>query len=191
MSEFDVAIAVVFRHEGGYVNHPNDPGGATNYGVSLRYLESLGDFDHDGWLDGDFDHDGDIDVDDIRGMTEEQAVGFYYTHWWEKYRYGYIHDQDVATMLMDIAVNMGAKQAHKILQRSLRSLDLSLVDDGVLGPKTLEALNGGHFESRWILAVYRAQLDGFYRMLVALKPESRSVFLAGWLNRVHEPLESI
>lgn len=186
MSEFDTAIATVIRHEGGFVNHIKDPGGATNYGISLRFLESVGDFDGDGWLDGDFDHDGDVDVDDIRGMTEEQAIGFYYTHWWEKYNYSYIHDQGVATRVFDIAVNMGGKQAHKLLQRSVRAFSVHLVDDGILGPKTLQIINTA--PPALLEAAYRAQLDGFYRMLVALKPEARSDFLNGWLNRVHDSL---
>lgn len=189
MSEFDIAIAVLMEHEGGFVNHAKDPGGATNYGISLRFLEGVGDFDGDGWLDGDFDHDGDVDIDDVRGMAEDQAIGFYYTHWWEKYHYAFIHNTQVATRVFDISVNMGGKQAHKILQRSLRSLGSVLVDDGVLGPKSFQAINT--CDPVMLQVAFRAQLDGFYRMLVALKPKRRTVFLAGWLNRVHDPLEGI
>ena len=189
MSEFDAAIATVIHHEGGFVNHVKDPGGATNFGISLRFLDSVGDFDGDGWKDGDFDHDGDVDIDDIRGMTEQQAIGFYYTHWWEKYRYSHIHNQGVATRVMDMAVNMGGRQAHKILQRSMRSFGVLLVDDGILGAKTLEAINTT--PPSLLEAAYRAQLDGFYRMLVELKPADRSVFLNGWLNRVHDSLEAL
>lgn len=57
MSNFDTAIITVLRHEGLFVNDSDDAGGATHYGVSLRWLKSIGDLDNDGFVDGDLDHD--------------------------------------------------------------------------------------------------------------------------------------
>ncbi len=63
MSNFEKAVEKVLEHEGGYVDHKNDPGGATNYGISLRFVkQSTG-------IDLDVDGDGDIDADDIKAMT--------------------------------------------------------------------------------------------------------------------------
>ena len=58
MGCFSKAITVILKHEGGFSNHSSDPGGATNYGISLRWLKSEG-------LYGDLDDDGDVDIDDI------------------------------------------------------------------------------------------------------------------------------
>jgi lysozyme family protein len=62
MSDFNQAVKVILQHEGGYVDNPNDPGGATNYGISLRFLA-----DHP--ESGDFNGDGEVDAEDIANMT--------------------------------------------------------------------------------------------------------------------------
>lgn len=182
MSSFDLALPVILRHEGGFVNHPNDPGGATNYGVSLRWLKSLGDLDGDGWLDGDLDHDGDVDIDDIKLLTPDMAGHFYRTHWWDKNKYFLVYDQTLATKILDFSVVMGDKQSHKLLQRSLRAFDKRLVDDGVLGPKSFEAINSTN--PQCLVASYECMAEGFFRQ-IALKPNLTG-FLGGWLNRVYD-----
>ena len=70
MSHFDTAIKKVLKHEGGYVDHKNDPGGATKYGISLRFIKQSN-------TDLDLDNDGDIDADDIKEMTEDKAKEIY------------------------------------------------------------------------------------------------------------------
>lgn len=182
MSQFSHAIDTVLLHEGGFVNNHNDPGGATNFGISLRYLKSIGDLDGDGWLDGDLDHDGDVDIDDIRSMDKEQAMGMYRALWWEPNRYDLIVNQSIATKVFDLAVNMGTRQAHKLLQRACRACDYRLVDDGIIGSKTLDAVN--LIDELGLLPAYRSEAGGFYRMLVATKPQF-SDFEEGWLNRAY------
>jgi lysozyme family protein len=178
MADFALAIKTVLQHEGKYVDNPADPGGATNYGISLRWLTSIGDADNDGVLDGDIDLDGDVDADDIAKMTVEQAEGFYKLHWWDKYGYGKIQDQSVAVKVFDLAVNMGAKQAHKCLQRAIRSAKLlKLKDDGILGQQTLDAANSTNYTH--LLCALRSEAAGFYRSL------NRPQFLEGWLNRAY------
>lgn len=61
---FEAAHAHVAKWEGGYFDHPNDPGGVTMYGVSLMFLKGL-----DLW-EGDIDGDGDIDRDDVLAVTK-------------------------------------------------------------------------------------------------------------------------
>ena len=90
MSDFELARPTVLRHEGGYVNNPNDPGGATKYGISLRWLKGQG-------LLGDVTHDMVVDIKDIQALTVDQAAGFYRVQWWDKYGFGRILDQSVAT----------------------------------------------------------------------------------------------
>lgn len=162
------------------MNHPADPGGATNYGISLRYLEGLGDKDLDGWLDGDLDKDGDVDIDDIRVMGQEDARKFYNTQWWGRYKYWQIEDDHVATKLFDVAVNTGPGRGHRLFQQALNVIGSRLKVDGVLGPKTLLAANAA--DRHRLLAAFRIQQEDFYFALAKKKP-SLAVFLPGWRMR--------
>lgn len=178
MSDFDVAIKTILKHEGGYVNDKDDPGGATNYGVSLRFLIKTGDLDRDGFLDGDFDQDGDIDIDDIKKMSLDNAKNIYRLYWWDKYKYALINDDEVATKVFDLAVNMGATQAHKCVQRAIRAANgQTLVDDGILGNQSFAAIN--NCPSIVLLPAIRSEAAGFYRSL------NKPKFIRGWLNRAY------
>jgi lysozyme family protein len=163
MASFDLAIPTVLEHEGGLSENPSDPGGATKYGISLRYLQSE---------NLDIDRDGDVDADDIRALTREQAVQLYRSKFW---MYEWVKDQSVATKLLDMAVNMGPKQAHKLLQAAL-----GLQEDGVIGPETQHATNGAKPEN--LLRELRARVAAFYCKLVLHRPRL-TVFLLGWMRR--------
>ena len=182
MARFSFAIEFVLRNEGGFINHPDDPGGATNYGVSLRTLRRLEGQIVDEW---DIDKDGDIDADDIRLMSRDQAVGFYQRHFWSPY-FEQILDQAVATKIFDMAVNMGRRQAVRILQRARNLIVPDLTVDGLIGPKTVSAVNevppgtGPHLLHQLI----QAEQARFYFNLVDHKP-GRGVFLLGWLRRAY------
>jgi len=173
---FDAALAVVLEHEGGLVDNPRDPGGVTKWGVSLRTLRALGDADFD--LDGD----GDLDADDVRGLTRADAGAFYRKHFWDRHRYGDLGDLYVAGKTFDLAVNMGPGAAHLCLQRALRAVWFPVVEDGVLGPKTRVAADAAN--GRLLLPALKSEAAGYYRLLVALKPERRE-WLHGWLNRAY------
>ncbi len=183
MSAFDIAIEAVLKHEGLFVDHPHDPGGATNYGVSLRWLRSLGDTDLDGYVDGDLDHDGDVDADDIKQMTRAQAIELYRTRWWRP-EYDQIQSVPLAAKLFDTAINVGAAQAAKILQRAANQLapdSKRVAVDGVLGAKTLGLVAA--IAVAPLLAAYRSEQARFYLELVDAQPTTRSTFLRGWLRR--------
>lgn len=180
MSEFEPALDVVLRHEGGYADNPNDPGGATNFGVSLRFLKGIGDEDKDGWLVGDLDHDGDVDGDDIRAMTRGDAAAIYRRQFWERYGYDKIRSQAVAEKVFDLSVNTGPGRAHRILQEALGRSGRRVKVDGQLGPRTREAVNS--VDGRQLLADIRLEQLSFYRQLVVRKA-SLSEFLRGWERR--------
>lgn len=197
MARFDLAIGTVLEHEGGYVNDPHDPGGATNYGISLRYLRTLGDLDGDGWLEGDLDQDGDLDVDDIRLMTVGRATEIYRDQWWNRYRYRLIQSQAVATKVFDLAVNMGPGRAHRLLQQALRACGNPVEVDGQVGAKTRAAVREAlaRWEDKYwepgdpwpvpgLLAALRSEAAGYYRSLVATRNE-RERFIRGWLRRAY------
>ena len=134
MDCFNEAIIKVLEHEGGFSNNEHDPGGATNYGISLRWLKSQG-------LYGDLDDDGDVDIDDILAIDRETSIRMYREKWWNKYHYDRVIDCEIATKLFDMSINMGGRQAHKLLQYSLRTLGANIVVDGIIGPATISATN--------------------------------------------------
>lgn len=192
MSTFDSALPTILEHEGGYVNNLHDPGGATNYGISLRYLQARGDLDGDGFLDGDIDRDGDVDADDIVAMDEQAAGVFYKTGFWHPGKYGLINAQELATKAFDLGVNMGIKQGAKCVQRALQAAGVVLKDDGVIGPATLAAINAS--DALVVLAATRSEAAGFYRALILRNSALRkrrvdvvnfSVFKTGWLRRAY------
>lgn len=127
MSNFARALAVVLHHEGGYVNHPNDPGGETKFGISDR---------RDGLVDGmaDINGDGRPDVA-IKHLTTEQAAAIYHRDYWLPIKADAM-PFPVALMVFDTAVNAGNRRAALLLQRALR-----VTADGSIGPVTLAAAN--------------------------------------------------
>lgn len=181
MSSFDLAIPNVLKHEGlgreGIVHHViGDSGGATNdFGVSLRYLKSLGEL-------GDIDLDGDIDEDDLKKMTREQAIYFYRQTFWVPNRYEEISDQQVADKMLDIAINMGSKQVNKCLQRAIRSASdnaLCLIEDGIVGAKTLEGVKLYEDRSLYLMGALKSEIAAMYRSF------NQPTFINGWLNRAY------
>lgn len=184
MSSFELAIGIVLKHEGGYVNDPNDTGGATNYGISLRYLKGVGDLNGDGFKEGDFNCDGVVDVKDIKEMTLADAVQIYKTQWWDKYSYGQIPSQKLATKVFDTSVNVGSIQCHKFLQRALNAVNgnQTVTVDGFIGPQTLREINNA--DQNALIAAFRSEQAGFYRLIVEKTPTNQK-FLKGWLRRAY------
>ncbi|MGH7091826.1 MAG: glycoside hydrolase family 108 protein [Stellaceae bacterium] len=108
MDAFDAAFAVVAALEGGFANEPDDPGGATRFGISKRAYPGL----------------------DIARLTLEDAKAIYRRDYWEAHRCGAMPWR-WALAAFDGAVNQGAA-AILLLQRAL-----GLAEDGVVGPETL------------------------------------------------------
>lgn len=171
MSDFEHAWPVILRHEGGYSNNPNDPGGATKYGISLRWLKGMG-------LLGDVNHDLRVDIADIQALTPETAATFYRVQWWDRYGYGRFPNQIIATKLIDTAINLGAPKAHRIAQESC-----GCVADGILGSNTVQAVNVA-VEPIFINR-YRDLQAAYYKSLVQNNPKLAE-FLTGWLWRARQ-----
>lgn len=176
MADFMAALPTIFLHEGGLSDHPSDPGGITNFGVSLKF--ALGEKNITLF---DIDHDGDVDADDIRKMTKDDASRVYRECWWDRYGYSRIDRQDVATKVFDMSVNMGSSQAHKIVQRACNRLASTPLDpDGKLGPISIKTINS--LGNMPLIDAIRSIQEQFYRDLVQQKPVL-AVFLKGWINR--------
>lgn len=168
------ALEYLAVNEGGFVNHPSDPGGATNYGISLRWLRSQGP------IVGDLDGDGDVDIDDIRAMSKQQADALYLQHFW-KPEYDRLA-AEIAVRVFDHNVNAGERSSGLILQRACRAHGGSLKEDGVIGRHTVMVAN--QFGAT-LLPALRAERAGFYRSLVARNSKFED-FEKGWLTRAYK-----
>ena len=177
LADFATAHAFTAQWEGGLTDHPADPGGLTNYGVSLRWLKDLG------IVCGDIDHDGDIDADDVRALTPEKAADLFRRKFWDVYRLGEL-PQIMADVVYDCMVNTGPGQTARIAQRAFNAECLPgpapLQVDGVFGPATREALRLGAGKPLALGLIM--ERERFYRNLVYSNPGFQP-FLKGWLNR--------
>lgn len=194
LAAFNEAVEVVLEHEGGLIDHPSDPGGVTNYGISLRWargeLQRVGDVALELL---DTDGDGDVDADDIRKMPRASAKSAYLKFFWKPNQYGRIMHQHTATKVFDMAVNMGPRQAHKLAQRAVRAATgVKIADDGILGRISFSQINLA--DPHAMMAALRSEQAGFYRALILRNEALRqhgidvhdfSKFKAGWLRRAY------
>ena len=109
---FDIAFDRLMGHEGGYVNHPNDPGGETKWGVSKRSYPDV----------------------DIKNLTREQAKAIYKRDFWERIHADEMYD-GVAFQALDFAINSGIETSIRKLQQAV-----GVADDGWWGPTTRAAV---------------------------------------------------
>jgi lysozyme family protein len=112
---FNQALAIVLKHEGGYVNHPSDPGGETNYGITKAVAQRNG-------------YHG-----DMRAIPMDVVARIYRKDYWDAVRADEL-PAAVRYAIFDGAVNSGPGQAAKWLQRAV-----GVADDGKIGPMTLAA----------------------------------------------------
>ncbi|WLT32693.1 glycoside hydrolase family 108 protein [Geothrix sp. PMB-07] len=166
-SPLDNALAFTLGNEGGYVNHPADPGGATNFGIIQRNLDKWNGAHPELGFPGD-----------VKDLTKDQASTIYRTDYW---RWDGLSDAAIAIKLFDIGVNCSLEVAVKLLQKALNTLITAPISvDGQPGPATLGAANA-QSPSALMQALCQAQKN-YYQSIVDRNP-SQSVFLKGWLRR--------
>jgi lysozyme family protein len=158
-ANFDEALAAMLHHEGGYVNHPKDPGGMTNLGVTKRVWEE--------WVGHE------VDEKTMRGLTPELVGPLYKAKYWDKIR-GDDLPTGVDYIVFDAAVNSGPGRAAKWLQACV-----GVEQDGGIGPKTLAAV--AKHDPIVLVEDYAKRRLSF---LMALK--TWDTFGKGWGRRVAE-----
>lgn len=170
----------IVRREGGYVNDPDDPGGATNFGVTIGTLRALRRESGQG-----------ADLDDLRALTAEEAAAIYVRHYYEKPRLDLL-PEPLRPSVFDMQVNAGAN-AVKILQRLITAFGLALRDDGVVGPGTARAAaKAMAMAPRHLADAYGIERRNYYYRLGDLRPASRKFARAknggkgGWITRAEE-----
>lgn len=188
-SRFDAIIKHIVGIEGGFNDIRQDKGGATKYGISLRFLKDEGKIDanRDGFKDFDLDFDGDIDGQDVRRLTPVMAKNLYFECFWKRYNMDRL-PFPIDGAVLDQAINGGGVAAVKCLQRALNDLPLGfkVTEDGILGPMTSDAVSMAQSAfGRKLIDRYRVQVANRYRAIVAAD-KSQKIFLNGWLRRASE-----
>jgi lysozyme family protein len=162
--DFEDALRSVLRWEGGFSNHPKDPGGATNYGITQRTLSQ--------WRGRP------VSVVEVRNLSFEDVVPIYKKLYWDECRCGEMPD-GLDLLVFDSAVNQGPNRAKRLLQRSL-----GVAEDGIIGPATMAAIR--RLDNRALLdelvsrrAVHCASLQsdfhlGWFRRLIDMHRQALS-----------------
>lgn len=176
-----IAETIVDR-EGGYVNDPDDPGGATKHGVTIHTLRRLG---------LDLDQDGDVDAQDVRQIDRALAVQIFVDHYFERPKIADLPAPLHATVF-DMYVNSGAN-AVKILQRLLQDMRISVTVDGAIGPQTIAATGQAIGAAPdHLVDAYGIARRNYYYALGDARPASRKYARrldggkGGWITRAEE-----
>ena len=162
---FKECLALVLKSEGGYINHPSDPGGMTNLGVTKRVWD-----EYTGHED---------DEKTMRGLTPEKVAPLYEQRYWRP-TYCEVLPRGLDLLVFSMGINGGPGRAVKLLQQSI-----GCVPDGVVGPRTMELIKSSNVAE--LIAKYSDARRGYYRSL-----KTFNVFGKGWLNRVdHEEAQAL
>jgi lysozyme family protein len=160
-SNFETCLALMLAHEGGFVNHPQDPGGMTNLGVTKRVWEE--------WVGHD------VDEKQMRALTPETVAPLYKRKYWDACR----ADDLVAGVdyvVFDVAVNSGPGRAVKFLQSCV-----GVTADGGFGSATLAAVKEAEKDPARLVELYCAKRLEFLQSLKTFE-----TFGKGWSRRVQE-----
>ncbi len=177
----EIAKEIVDR-EGGFVNDPDDPGGATKHGVTIHTMRRLG---------LDLTGDGHVDVTDVKRLSQAQAVEIFITQYYDRPRIGQLPEV-LRASVFDMYVNAGAN-AVRILQRLLVEMGYQIQVDGVIGPQTAQAARSAAEPDPMILRdTYGIARRNYYFRVADRRPASRKYARTraggkgGWINRAEE-----
>ena len=185
MKTIDEIADDILRAEGGFVNDPDDPGGATNFGVTIHTMRRLG---------LDLDRDGDVDVQDVRQLTQRQAKQIFLDHYYRKPRIDEL-PRALQPSVFDMYVNAGGN-AVKILQRLLNKMGFSMSVDGAIGPVTIRgAKHAADINEFFLVNAYSIARRNYYYALGDKRAKSRkyartrSGDTGGWIKRADEYMD--
>jgi len=167
MSNFNECLQIILHHEGGYVNHPQDPGGMTNLGVTKKVYE-----DWVGYA---------VSEHTMQNLTEEDVAPIYKKNYWDRLK-GDDLPEGLNLCVFDFGVNAGTGRAAKYLQNIIGT-----VVDGGIGPMTLRALDEhvSLIGLQETIENYQEDRQRYYENLRTFQTFGR-----GWTRRVNETTQS-
>ena len=156
---FNEALKAILKHEGGYVNHPKDPGGRTNLGVTQKVWEE--------WVGHP------VGEKEMRALTPETVGPMYKKKYWDAVKADEL-PTGLDYLMFDFAINAGPGRAAKTMQKAIGT-----TPDGAIGPKTMAALKAA--DPTDLIAKFSMEKELFYKALPTF-----ATFGKGWLRRVDE-----
>lgn len=163
MARFQICLAHVLKHEGGFVDHVADPGGATNHGITRQTLSD--------WRGEQ------ATVQDVRDLSVDEAASIYRARYWDRCRCGEL-PAGIDLLVFDAAVNHGPGQSVRMLQQALR-----VTADGLIGPQTIGAARTAPV--RALVVEIAARRMVFYGGLSTFR-----TFGLGWSRRLMDTLRA-
>lgn len=158
----ELAEEIVAR-EGGFVNDPSDPGGATNFGVTIHTMRRLG---------MDLTGDGQVSESDVRALTRGQAVDIFLEHYYQRPGIAGLPEV-LQPSVFDMYVNAGSN-AVRILQRLLVAMGYDVAVDGAIGPQTRRAAEAAaQIAPERMADAYGIARRDYYYALADRRPASR------------------
>lgn len=157
-TNFDRCLKEVLWHEGGYSNHPTDPGGITNMGVTKRVWEE--------WIGHD------VSAEEMKALTVAEVTPLYRKRYWDVCKCDRLN-AGLDYVVFDIAVNSGTGRAAKFLQSAV-----GVGADGSIGPATLAAVNGSTLSTKELINIICDRRQKFWESLPTF-----STFGKGWTRR--------
>ena len=177
----EIATEIVGR-EGGFVNDPDDPGGATNHGVTLQTLRRLG---------MDVTGDNRVTMDDVKRLTAANAIQIFVEYYYKRPNLGALPEA-VQPSVFDMYVNSGGN-AVKVLQRLLTDMGFPCDPDGAVGPATIRAAQLAEDAAPSYLAdAYAIARRNYYYAIADARPASRKFARrrdggkGGWIIRAED-----
>lgn len=166
---FEVAFQNILKTERGYVDHPLDRGGPTNYGVTISALS---------------DHLGrEIKPDEVRNISIETVKEIYKQNYWDRLKLSDVNDMSLSFALFDQCVNRGTRKVSEQIQKII-----GVLPDGVIGQTSIKAINSFNPKKLLLLFIKETQLE--YIRIVIGNP-GQLVFLKGWIIRSHKLLDMV
>ena len=154
---FKECLDLVLKSEGGFVNHPQDPGGMTNLGVTKRVWEEY------------TGHEADEKT--MRGLTPEKVAPLYEQRYWRP-TYCEVLPRGLDLLVFSMGINAGTGRSVKLLQQSI-----GCVPDGIIGPRTMELIKQSNTAN--LIGSFSEARRNYYKSLATFP-----TFGKGWLARV-------
>lgn len=168
MAKIELLVPKILKWEGGFVNHPNDKGGATNKGITIGTFTSYRK------LKG-FPQPS---VDDLKNISNEEWMDILKTLYWDRWKADQINNQSIANFLVDwvwASGVYGIKYPQQVL---------GVVVDGIVGSRTLTAVNEYPDQKELFQKLWDRRKQHFES--IVQRDPSQKVFLKGWMNRLND-----